>query len=105
MPYPVPIPLASPSNPDKSWRFLRLIPCPSSMGNSGGLCAVGGLGEPSSGSNTHRRAGKTLQTSEATVSLQSPLASLSSLSFVTSGALRALGIRQTRVGSGPAALT
>lgn len=49
-------------------------------------------------SNTHRRARQTLQTSEASVTLQSPLASLSSFSFVTSGALRALEIRQTDVG-------
>lgn len=50
---------------------------------------------PSIDSNTHRRAGQTLQTGEATMSLQSPLASLSSFSFVTSGALRALGTRST----------
>lgn len=41
-------------------------------------------------SDTHRRARQTLQSSEASVTLQSPLASLSSFSFVTSGALRAL---------------
>lgn len=98
MPYPIPIPLAPPSNPEKSWKFLRRIPRLSSMGNSSGLRAVGGLGEPSTGSSTHRRAGKALQAREATVSLQSPLASLSSLSFVTSGALRALGTRQTDTG-------
>lgn len=59
---------------------------------------MGRHGEPSTDSNTHRRAGQTLQTSEATVSLQSPLASLSSFSFVTSGTLRALGRRQTDTG-------
>lgn len=41
-------------------------------------------------SDTHRRARQTLQSSETSVSLQSPLARLSSFSFVTSGALRAL---------------
>lgn len=59
---------------------------------------MGGLGETSADSSTHRGAGQTLQTSEATVSLQSPLASLSSFSFVTSGALRALGTRHTGTG-------
>lgn len=52
----------------------------------------------STDSNTHRRARQTLQTGEATMSLQSPLASLSSFSFVTSGALRALGTRPTDTG-------
>lgn len=61
---------------------------------------MGGTGEPRIDSNTHRRAGQSLQTSEATVSLQSPLASLSSFSFVTSGTLRALGTREMQVGSG-----
>lgn len=79
--------------------FLRMIPsrlC--SMGNSSGLCEVGRLGEPSAACGTHRGAGQTLQTSEATVSLQSPLASLSRFSFVTSGALRALGTRHRDTG-------
>ena len=61
---------------------------------------MGGTWETCTDSNTHRRAGQTLQTSEATVSLQAPLASLSSFSFVTSGTLRTLGMRQTQVGSG-----
>lgn len=68
------------------------------MGSSSVLKAVGGLGEPGTASHTHRRARQPLQTSEATVTLQSPLASLSSFSFVTSGALRALEIRQTDTG-------
>ena len=41
-------------------------------------------------SDTHRGARQTLKSSEASVSLQSPLARLSRFSFVTSGALRAL---------------
>ena len=83
----------------RSWTFLRMIPSRrSSLGNSGGLCEVGRLGEPSAASGTHGGAGQTLQTSEATVSLQSPLASLSRFSFVTSGALRTLGTRHRDTG-------
>ena len=100
-PSPMALPRAPPSDLEEvqAWTFLRIIPsCFSSLGNSRGPCGEGGPGEPSTGSSTHRGAGQTLQTSEATVSLQSPLASLSSFSFVTSGALRALGTRHTDTG-------
>lgn len=56
------------------------------------------LGNRAAACSTHRGAGQTLQTSEATVSFQSPLASLSRFSFVTSGALRALGTRHKDTG-------
>lgn len=97
-PSPVPLPRAPPSDPEEvqARTFLRIIPSHfSSLGNSSGPCGVGGPGEPSTDNSTHRGAGQTLQTGEATVSLQSPLASLSSFSLVTSGALRALGTRHT----------
>lgn len=60
------------------------------------------MGAPGSQAQTatHRGARQTLQTSEAAVSFQSPLTSLSSFPFVTSGALRALGMRQTQFGAG-----
>ena len=100
-PSPMALPRAPPSNLEavQAWTFLGIIPSRfSSLGNSRGPCREGGPGEPSTDSSTHRGAGQTLQTSEATVSLQSPLASLSSFSFVTSGALRALGTRHTDTG-------
>lgn len=95
------VPCAPPSDSEEvqAWTFLRIIPSHvSSLGSSSGPCGAGGPGEPSTDSSTHRGAGQTLQTGEATVSLQSPLASLSSFSFVTSGALRALGTRHTDTG-------
>ena len=97
-PSPVLLPRAPPSDPEEvqARTFLRIIPSHfSSLGNSSGPCGLGGPGEPSTDNSTHRGAGQTLQTGEATVSLQSPLASLSSFSLVTSGALRALGTRHT----------
>ena len=97
-PSPVLLPRAPPSDPEEvqAQTFLRIIPSHfSSLGNSSGPCGLGGPGEPSTDNSTHRGAGQTLQTGEATVSLQSPLASLSSFSLVTSGALRALGTRHT----------
>lgn len=100
-PSPMPLPWAPPSDPEEvqARTFLRIIPSHfSSLGNSSGPCRVGGPGEPSTDNSTHRGAGQTLQTGEATVSLQSPLASLSSFSLVTSGALRALGTRHTDTG-------
>ena len=100
-PSPMAVPCAPPSDSEEvqAWTFLRIIPSHvSSLGSSSGPCGAGGPGEPSTDSSTHRGAGQTLQTGEATVSLQSPLASLSSFSFVTSGALRALGTRHTDTG-------
>lgn len=95
-PSPVLLPRAPLSDPEEVQvrTFLRITPSHfSSLGSSSGPCRVGGPGEPSADNSTHRGAGQTLQTGEATVSLQSPLASLSSFSLVTSGALRALGTR------------
>ena len=45
--------------------------------------------------DAHRRSGKTLQTSEASVSLLSSLTTLSSFTLVTTGSLRSLRAKRT----------
>lgn len=98
-----PCPSLPPPPPDRAQGLLRKTP--SLFSNKGGSIDLKN-GRPwaiPSGtmtcSDTHRRARQTLKSSEASVSLQSPLARLSRFSFVTSRALRALCTRKTWIQS------